>query len=208
MKCPVQDVQSSNDRRMDYPSHAPVQPNGDFSEFMWMEDMESFDRQVLEELSEQEFLENCLQQMLDEEEADEWHPPSPQQSYHNGTGEFEAQMNRLNINDTHNYRDNYWYPNPGYNTWNSHPGIRPQYPNHPPTNVSRPANFNPYAAEWMPTTPEQRINRTVLNNGTSFSMPSSQSKLNPLAKEFVPRNSATVSSNPNRWAPSSNRKTF
>ncbi|KAG7464216.1 hypothetical protein JOB18_020888 [Solea senegalensis] len=47
-----------------------------FAEYMWMENEEEFDRQVEEELWEEEFIEHCFQEMLEEEEQWEWFIPS------------------------------------------------------------------------------------------------------------------------------------
>ncbi|KAM9376879.1 polyadenylate-binding protein-interacting protein 2-like [Pholidichthys leucotaenia] len=47
-----------------------------FAEYMWMENEEEFNRQVEEELWEEEFIERCFQEMLDEEEQWEWFIPS------------------------------------------------------------------------------------------------------------------------------------
>jgi len=41
----------------------------DFSDYLWMEDVESFDKQVLAELQEEEEMEQCMEEMLAEEEA-------------------------------------------------------------------------------------------------------------------------------------------
>ncbi|KAM9849946.1 polyadenylate-binding protein-interacting protein 2-like [Aulostomus maculatus] len=46
-----------------------------FAEYMWMENEEEFNRQVEEELWEEDFMERCFQEMLDEEEW-EWFIPS------------------------------------------------------------------------------------------------------------------------------------
>ncbi|NXH27070.1 PAI2B protein, partial [Myiagra hebetior] len=46
-----------------------------FAEYLWMENEEDFNRQVEEELQEQEFLDRCFQEMLDEEERD-WFIPA------------------------------------------------------------------------------------------------------------------------------------
>ncbi|XP_057705584.1 polyadenylate-binding protein-interacting protein 2-like isoform X2 [Corythoichthys intestinalis] len=46
-----------------------------FAEYLWMEHEEEFNRQVVEELWEEEFMERCFQEMLDEEER-EWFVPS------------------------------------------------------------------------------------------------------------------------------------
>ncbi|CAJ0946774.1 unnamed protein product [Ranitomeya imitator] len=48
--------------------------NNPFAEYMWMENEEDFNRQVEEELQEQEFLDRCFQEMLDEEDQD-WFIP-------------------------------------------------------------------------------------------------------------------------------------
>ncbi|CAN9514639.1 unnamed protein product [Ophioblennius macclurei] len=47
-----------------------------FAEYMWMENEEEFNRQVEEELWEEEFIEHCFQEMLEEEEQREWFIPS------------------------------------------------------------------------------------------------------------------------------------
>lgn len=41
--------------------------DGDFSEYMWMENEEQFDRQVLAELEEEELIEQCMEAMLEDE---------------------------------------------------------------------------------------------------------------------------------------------
>ncbi|RVE67615.1 hypothetical protein OJAV_G00104550 [Oryzias javanicus] len=47
-----------------------------FAEYLWMEHEEEFNRQVEEELWEEEFIECCFQEMLEEEEQWEWFIPS------------------------------------------------------------------------------------------------------------------------------------
>ncbi|KAM6952762.1 polyadenylate-binding protein-interacting protein 2-like [Anarhichas minor] len=47
-----------------------------FAEYMWMENEEEFNQQVEEELWEEEFMERCFQEMLEEEEQWEWFIPS------------------------------------------------------------------------------------------------------------------------------------
>jgi len=46
-----------------------VDRRDEFAEYMWMEDMESFDKQVMAELEEEEEIERCMAEMLAEEEA-------------------------------------------------------------------------------------------------------------------------------------------
>lgn len=54
----------ANGNGADFP--APVQ-DADFSEYMWMENEEEFDKEVLQRLEEEELMEQCmLQHMLDE----------------------------------------------------------------------------------------------------------------------------------------------
>ncbi|XP_030621956.1 polyadenylate-binding protein-interacting protein 2 [Chanos chanos] len=47
-----------------------------FAEYMWMENEEEFNRQVEEELWEEDFIERCFQEMLLEEEEHEWFIPA------------------------------------------------------------------------------------------------------------------------------------
>ncbi|KPP58566.1 Polyadenylate-binding protein-interacting protein 2-like [Scleropages formosus] len=47
-----------------------------FAEYMWMENEEEFNRQIEEELWEEEFIERCFQEMLEEEEEYEWFIPA------------------------------------------------------------------------------------------------------------------------------------
>ncbi|NWZ36126.1 PAI2B protein, partial [Brachypodius atriceps] len=100
----------------------PEHDQNPFSEYLWMENQEDFDRQVRppgvpgnprefrrvpgnlcaqveEELREQEFLDRCLQEMLEEEEQRDWFIPArdlpparaqlQQQRHGAGTGEQE-----------------------------------------------------------------------------------------------------------------------
>ncbi|KAG7190140.1 hypothetical protein KM043_006271 [Ampulex compressa] len=52
---------------------AEIQGSGDsdFSEYMWMENEEEFDKQVLQQLEEEELMEECLEAMLEEERQHE-----------------------------------------------------------------------------------------------------------------------------------------
>ncbi|XP_002738159.1 polyadenylate-binding protein-interacting protein 2B-like [Saccoglossus kowalevskii] len=45
-----------------------------FEEYLWMAEVEEFDKKVLEELQEEEFMEACMEEMLLEEEADWYYP--------------------------------------------------------------------------------------------------------------------------------------
>ncbi|XP_029450237.1 polyadenylate-binding protein-interacting protein 2B isoform X2 [Rhinatrema bivittatum] len=73
-----------------------------FAEYMWMENEEDFNRQVEEELQEQEFLDRCFQEMLDEEDQD-WFIPS--RDLPQGVGQLQQQLNGLTVNDGHSSED-------------------------------------------------------------------------------------------------------
>ncbi|XP_041653405.1 polyadenylate-binding protein-interacting protein 2-like [Cheilinus undulatus] len=53
-----------------------ISEDNPFAEYMWMENEEEFNRQVEEELWEEEFIERCIQELLEEEEQWEWFIPS------------------------------------------------------------------------------------------------------------------------------------
>ncbi|NXG47501.1 PAI2B protein, partial [Psilopogon haemacephalus] len=75
-----------------------------FAEYMWMENEEDFNRQVRprEELQEQEFLDRCFQEMLEEEEQD-WFIPS--RDLPQGMGQLQQQLNGLSVSDGHTSED-------------------------------------------------------------------------------------------------------
>ncbi|XP_042193720.1 polyadenylate-binding protein-interacting protein 2 [Callorhinchus milii] len=75
--------------------HTESEPNP-FAEYMWMEHEEEYNRQVEEELWEEEFLERCFQQMLDEEDK-EWFIPERDLP---GINQIQQQMNGLSVNDS------------------------------------------------------------------------------------------------------------
>lgn len=59
--------------------------------------------QVEEELLEQEFLERCFQEMLEEEDQD-WFIPSRDLN-NQGVGQLQQQLNGLSVNDHHNLEE-------------------------------------------------------------------------------------------------------
>ncbi|XP_075872733.1 polyadenylate-binding protein-interacting protein 2-like [Nelusetta ayraudi] len=56
--------------------HALSSQDEPFAEYLWMEHEEEFNRQVEEELWEEDFIERCVQELLEEEEQWEWFIPS------------------------------------------------------------------------------------------------------------------------------------
>ncbi|XP_043559845.1 polyadenylate-binding protein-interacting protein 2-like [Chiloscyllium plagiosum] len=66
-----------------------------FAEYMWMENEEEFNRQIVEELWEEEFIERCFQEMLQEEEEHEWFIPA--RDLPQTIGQIQEQLNGLVI---------------------------------------------------------------------------------------------------------------
>ncbi|XP_076830810.1 polyadenylate-binding protein-interacting protein 2B [Brachyhypopomus gauderio] len=75
--------------------HKEGEPNP-FAEYMWMENEEEYNRQVEEELLEQEFLERCFQEMLEEEDQD-WFIPARDLPL--GVGQIQQQFSGLSVSD-------------------------------------------------------------------------------------------------------------
>ncbi|KAM6976818.1 polyadenylate-binding protein-interacting protein 2B-like [Aplochiton taeniatus] len=67
-----------------------------FAEYMWMENEEEYNRQVEEELLEQEFIERCFEEMLEDEDHD-WFIPS--RDLNPGMGQLQRQLNGLTVSD-------------------------------------------------------------------------------------------------------------
>ncbi|MGH0127097.1 UNVERIFIED_CONTAM: hypothetical protein FKN15_043786 [Acipenser sinensis] len=67
-----------------------------FAEYMWMENEEEFNRQIEEELWEEEFIERCFQEMLEEEEH-EWFIPA--RDLPQTINQLQGQLNGLVIGD-------------------------------------------------------------------------------------------------------------
>ncbi|KAI1887906.1 hypothetical protein AGOR_G00195310 [Albula goreensis] len=76
-------------------SQKDSEPNP-FAEYLWMENEEEYNRQVEEELLEQEFLERCFQEMLEEEDQD-WFIPA--RDLPSGVGQLQQQLNGLSVSD-------------------------------------------------------------------------------------------------------------
>ncbi|XP_061768522.1 polyadenylate-binding protein-interacting protein 2B isoform X1 [Nerophis ophidion] len=68
-----------------------------FAEYMWMENEEEYNRQVEEELLEQEFLERCFQEMLEEEDQ-HWFIPSRDLN-NQGVEQLQQQLNGLSVSE-------------------------------------------------------------------------------------------------------------
>ncbi|XP_065352307.1 polyadenylate-binding protein-interacting protein 2B isoform X1 [Cloeon dipterum] len=58
----MSDSGSSDDFSLDSPAF-----DGDFSEYMWMENEEEFEKEVMQKLEEEELTEQCLEAMLEDE---------------------------------------------------------------------------------------------------------------------------------------------
>ncbi|XP_036373285.1 polyadenylate-binding protein-interacting protein 2B [Megalops cyprinoides] len=76
--------------------HKESEPNP-FAEYLWMENEEEYNRQVEEELLEQEFLERCFQEMLEEEDQD-WFIPA--RDLPSGVGQLQQQFSGLSVSNS------------------------------------------------------------------------------------------------------------
>ncbi|KFO19319.1 Matrin-3 [Fukomys damarensis] len=74
-----------------------------FAEYMWMENEEEFNRQIEEELWEEEFIERCFQEMLEEEEEHEWFIPA--RDLPQTMDQLQDQFNDLVISDGSSLED-------------------------------------------------------------------------------------------------------
>jgi len=59
---------------------SPATP-GDFSEYMWMENEEEFDKQVMQQLEEEALMEQCIEAMLEDEQEEIRNLHNQAQSY-------------------------------------------------------------------------------------------------------------------------------
>lgn len=69
--------------------------DGDFSEYLWMENEEEFDKEVMQQLEEEALMEQCIEAMLEDElsnqEANHWSS--------NGGTDLCNQMNSLRVTE-------------------------------------------------------------------------------------------------------------
>lgn len=59
-----------------YPPGAYPQPQDDFEDYMWMENEEEFDKQVMQQLEEEALMEQCIEAMLEDEQREQRHRPN------------------------------------------------------------------------------------------------------------------------------------
>lgn len=106
----------------------------DFSEFMWMADeLEEFDEKCVEELKEQEFIEACLNELLQDDEDEgqngsaEWYgPQNPHEQ------QLINNMQAMSMN-----------------------GTAQQAPSYKPQVTPRDSSLNPNAPEFVPGGPKK-----------------------------------------------------
>lgn len=74
--------------------------DGDFSEYMWMENEEEFDKEVMQQLEEEALMEQCIEAMLEDEltsqEESQW---SNANSNENNVAELNQQMTGLKVQE-------------------------------------------------------------------------------------------------------------
>jgi len=97
MKGPVEFDNSPNPREGNMTSSSTsANKEPDFSEYMWMGEveLEDFDRKVEEELREQEFIDQCFEDLLNEQQQDEeWFYAADYENFLVTEG-----LNNLNLN--------------------------------------------------------------------------------------------------------------
>uniref|UniRef100_A0A2K5V396 Polyadenylate-binding protein-interacting protein 2 n=1 Tax=Macaca fascicularis TaxID=9541 RepID=A0A2K5V396_MACFA len=97
-----------------------------FAEYMWMENEEEFNRQIEEELWEEEFIERCFQEMLEEEEEHEWFIPA--RDLPQTMDQIQDQFNDLVISDGSSLEDLVVKSNLNPNAKEFVPGDTPCWP--------------------------------------------------------------------------------
>lgn len=78
---------------------SPESVDGDFSEYLWMENEEEFDKQVMQQLEEEALMEQCIEAMLEDELAS--HQLDSQWGGNAGGSVTDIcnQMNNLRVNN-------------------------------------------------------------------------------------------------------------
>ncbi|XP_075223184.1 polyA-binding protein interacting protein 2 [Lycorma delicatula] len=64
--------------------------DGDFSEYMWMENEEEFDKQVMQQLEEEALMEQCIEAMLEDEREIRYAYYNNQNNHHNNVSQQPA----------------------------------------------------------------------------------------------------------------------
>ncbi|CAH2064675.1 unnamed protein product, partial [Iphiclides podalirius] len=64
-----------------YPPVPPA-PQDDFADYMWMENEEEFDKQVMQQLEEEALMEQCIEAMLEDEQRERHRPVSNGHNHH------------------------------------------------------------------------------------------------------------------------------
>ncbi|KAG5345498.1 PAI2B protein, partial [Acromyrmex charruanus] len=97
-------ITSYVDNNSDTEAEVQAIGDGDFSEYLWMENEEEFDKQVLQQLEEEELMEECLEAMLEEERQHQRNMSSTAWSTATGTPDNNAaelcqQLSSLRMQD-------------------------------------------------------------------------------------------------------------
>lgn len=97
---PVDNNSSDSEDGLNDLPHSPSR-EGDFSEYLWMENEEEFEQQIMQQLEEEALMEQCIEAMQDEMDA--LNPPGGYQNGNatNGTSEdiLSHGLQELSVND-------------------------------------------------------------------------------------------------------------
>lgn len=78
---------------------SPLNSSNPFAEYAWMVNPDEFDRQVMEQMEQEEYLEACFQEMWQEEETEgDWFIPS-QENSRQGQNNIEN-LDKLSLNES------------------------------------------------------------------------------------------------------------
>lgn len=77
---------------------SPNSVDGDFSEYLWMENEEEFDKQVMQQLEEEALMEQCIEAMLEDELASQDNQWSS--GAQDSVTDICSQMSSLRVNNT------------------------------------------------------------------------------------------------------------
>lgn len=79
---PIDNISSDSDDGLNDLPHSPSR-EGDFSEYLWMENEEEFEEQIMQQLEEEALMQQCIEAMQDEMDSLN---PANSGGYQNGNG--------------------------------------------------------------------------------------------------------------------------
>lgn len=164
---------------------APIR-DGDFSEYMWMENEEEFNTQVLRELEEQELMEECMAAMLGESAPNEGNESQNAESNHANNSRTSNDSFNTSFNGLSDSVNNLSLSSNGVrnNSSDSFNNSHSQSSSNTQSHFSVQSRLNR----------QRPMDNSRSNTSNSATENGSKSTLNPDAKEFVPSSPRAVTS--------------